>query len=146
MLTVIDVQHKRLPDRLVLPSYPILAALLAVAAALGGEWSAFGRALLGGAALFLAYFVLAVINPAGLGGGDVKLAGLLGMVLAWFGWAQLVVGGLAGFFLGAVLGGLLMLGGRAGRKTEIPFGPFMIVGAYLGLALGSPIADWYLRR
>lgn len=146
VLTVIDVQHKRLPDRLVLPSYPILAALLAVAAALGGEWSAFGRALLGGAALFLAYFVLAVINPAGLGGGDVKLAGLLGMVLAWFGWAQLVVGGLAGFFLGAVLGGLLMLGGRAGRKTEIPFGPFMIVGAYLGLALGSPIADWYLRR
>jgi leader peptidase (prepilin peptidase)/N-methyltransferase len=144
LLTAIDLAHKRLPDRIVLPCYPVFAALLAVAAAGTGDWGALLRALLGGAALFAAYFVLALINPAGLGGGDIKLAGILGMALGWFGWAEVAVGGLAGFFLGAVVGGLLMLVGRAGRKTEIPFGPFMIVGTYLGLLFGAPLAAWYV--
>jgi leader peptidase (prepilin peptidase)/N-methyltransferase len=146
VLTAIDLQHKRLPDRLVLPAYPVLAALLAVAAATGDTWGSFGRALLGGLVLFAVYLVLALINPAGLGGGDVKLAGVLGMALGWFGWGPVAVGGFAGFFLGALIGGSTMLVGRAGRKTEIPFGPFMIAGTYLGLAVGGPIADWYLQR
>jgi leader peptidase (prepilin peptidase)/N-methyltransferase len=85
-----------------------------------------------------------LVYPAGMGGGDVKLAGVLGMVLAWYGWAELVVGGFLGFLLGGVIGVLLILTGRGTRKTMIPFGPYMIVGAWLAIGVARPVTSWYL--
>ncbi len=143
--TAIDIRHHRLPDFLVLPSYPITLALLLVATAGPGDVWDLGRAVLGGAALFAFFFLLAFINPAGMGGGDIKLAGVLGMLLAWFGWWPVVVGGMSAFFLGAILGLVLILTRRGGRKTDIPFGPFMFAGAYIGLWWGTAIGNWYLR-
>jgi leader peptidase (prepilin peptidase)/N-methyltransferase len=79
-----------------------------------------------------------------MGFGDVKLAGVLGLTLGWLGWGQLAIGGFLGFFLGAVVGGLLMLLGRARRKSKIPFGPFMLVGALLAILWGDALWDGYV--
>lgn len=142
-LAFIDLDTKRLPDVLTLPSYVVGGALLLLPAVADGSWSAYLRAWLGALALFGFYFLLAFIYPAGMGFGDVKLAGVLGLYLAWLGWGVLVVGGFLGFLLGGLIGGALMIVRRAGRKSKIPFGPFMILGAFLALWIGQPIADWY---
>jgi leader peptidase (prepilin peptidase)/N-methyltransferase len=94
--------------------------------------------------LYAFYFVLAFIYPAGMGFGDVKLAGVLGLYLGWLGWAELVIGGFLGFLYGGVVGLLLMLVRRAGRKSQIPFGPFMLVGALTAILWGGALADLYL--
>ena len=78
-----------------------------------------------------------------MGFGDVKLAGVLGMYLGWLGWGAVIVGGFLGFLLGGIVGGGLMLARRAGRKSAIPFGPFMVAGALIAVFVGPAIADWY---
>jgi leader peptidase (prepilin peptidase)/N-methyltransferase len=147
-LALIDLDVHRLPDAIVLPSYGVAAALLALASWNPGgdaDWAALLRALIGGAALFAFYFAVMLVYPAGMGFGDVKLAGVLGMYLAWFGWGQLVVGWFAAFLLGGVVSVVLILTGRAGRKSGIPFGPWMIAGAWVGLLAGAVLWSEYLR-
>jgi leader peptidase (prepilin peptidase)/N-methyltransferase len=95
-------------------------------------------------ALYVFYFVLAFIYPAGMGFGDVKLAGVLGLYLGWLGWAELVSGAFLGFLYGGVIGLGLMAVRRAGRKSKIPFGPFMLAGAYTAILWGGALADLYL--
>jgi len=143
-LAMIDIDVKRLPNVIVLPSYVVAGLLLAVAAAVSGEWSDLLRALMGMVALYGFYFLLALIYPAGMGFGDVKLAGVLGLYLGWLGWAELVTGGFLGFLFGGVVGGALMAVRRAGRKSMIPFGPFMLAGALAAILGGGALADFYL--
>lgn len=143
-LALIDVDHKRLPNAIVLPSYPVAVALLAAGVLGDAGPDRLLAALLGGGALYAVYFALALAYPAGMGFGDVKLAGVLGLYLGWFGWAVWAVGLLAGFFSGGLAGVVLLVGGRAGRKTAIPYGPFMLVGALLAVFWGDPIADLWL--
>ncbi len=146
-LWLIDIDVRRLPDAIVLPSYPVALALLALASwAPGGaaDWGALLRAVLAGAALFAFYVVLVVVYPAGMGLGDVKLAGLLGLYLGWVGWSSVVVGAFAAFLLGGVFGALLMATRGVGRRTAIPFGPWMLLGAAVGLVAGPDLADAYL--
>ena len=143
-LAVIDLDTKRLPNVLTYPSYPILGGLLLIPAVVDGTWSTYGRAWLGGVALFGVYFLLVVIYPRGMGLGDVKLAGVLGLALGWLGWGQLAVGGFLGFLLGGLVGGLLMLIRRTGRKSKIPFGPFMLVGALIAILWGVDLWDLYM--
>jgi leader peptidase (prepilin peptidase)/N-methyltransferase len=142
-LAFIDLDTKRLPNALTLPSYPVMAGLLLLPALIEGEWSNYLRALLGGLALFSFYLALALVYPAGMGMGDVKLAGVLGLGLAWLGWGVWTVGTFLSFLLGAVVGLGLMAVRRAGRRTAIPFGPFMVAGALLAIVWGQAIADWY---
>jgi len=142
-LAAIDLDTKRLPDRLTLPSYPVAVVLLGVAALAGDAPGDLVRALLGMVALGGAYFLLAFIYPAGMGLGDVKLAGVLGLYLAYLGWGTLVVGFAAGFLLGGVFAIALLVAGRAGRKTGIPFGPFMIAGAFVAVFFGTALASAY---
>ncbi|MFJ2215988.1 prepilin peptidase [Streptomyces sp. NPDC101062] len=143
LLALVDRNVHRLPDQLTLPLALAAAVLLGLAALVpgggdGGDGSrSWTTALLGGLVLGGCYFVLFLINPNGMGFGDVKLALSLGVVLGWYGWPVLFVGACAGFLLGALYGVGLMLLRRAGRKSVIPFGPFMIVGALLGLLLGA---------
>jgi leader peptidase (prepilin peptidase)/N-methyltransferase len=141
--TAIDLEHHRLPDVLVLPSYPVMLALLVLATAGPGGLHDLGRAVLGGVAMFAGYLLLGLINPSGLGGGDIKLAGILGMVLGWVGWWTVAVGAFAGFLIGAVIGLLLLVLGRAGRKSHVPFGPAMFAGTYVGLLFGQDFGQWY---
>jgi leader peptidase (prepilin peptidase) / N-methyltransferase len=126
-LAVIDVLSHRLPDRLTLPSYPIALALLGAAAlAVPGGGQHYLHALTGMAACALFYGVLWLISPASIGLGDVKLAGVLGLYLGWFGARATLAGLLGGFVLAAVVGLGLVAARRATRKTHIPFGPFML--------------------
>jgi leader peptidase (prepilin peptidase) / N-methyltransferase len=135
---------RRLPDQIVLPSYPVALVLLTGASLLTGEWWSLGRGLIGLVALFAFYFLLALVYPAGMGFGDVKLAGVLGLYLAYLGWGELVTGAFLGFLFGGVVGGLLMVARRAGRKSKIPFGPFMLLGAFAAILVGGALADLYL--
>lgn len=143
-LALIDVDAHRLPDAIVKPSYVVVAGLLVAASALEGDWQALLRAAVGGVALYLLYAALAVARPGGMGWGDVKLAGVLGMALAWHSWSALAVGAFAAFLLGGVVGVALMAVRRAGRGTAMPFGPYMLAGAALGLVVGVPTVQWYL--
>ena len=142
-LALIDIDTKRLPNAIVLPSYAVAGTLLTVAAAASGEWDQLLRAGLGGAVMYAFYFVLAVAKPGAMGFGDVKLAGVLGLYLGWLGWSVLVVGLFLGFLFGGALGALLMVVGRASRKSKIPYGPFMLLGAFVAVLFGSALAGWY---
>jgi len=143
-LAIIDLEHQRLPDAVVLPALVVVAALLSASAALNGDWARLASTLGGSVALFVFYLVVALVYPRGIGGGDVKLAPVIGAALGFCGWPALVVGAFAGFLLGAVVGLALVAMRRATRKSGIPFGPFMLLGAWLGVLWGERIADAYL--
>jgi leader peptidase (prepilin peptidase) / N-methyltransferase len=143
-LALIDLDVKRLPNAIVLPSYVVAAVLLGAAAVFGHDWSSYLRAGLGMAALYAFYFALAWVYPAGMGFGDVKLAGVLGAYLGWLGWGEVVTGTFLGFLFGGVVGIALMAIGKAGRKSKVPFGPFMLAGAFVAILWGGALADLYL--
>ena len=142
-LSAIDIEHRRLPTAIVRPSYPVLALLLAASAAWQGDGWSFVRAVLGGLALFAFFFAVAFAYPAGMGFGDVRLAGLVGGVLGYLSWSAWAIGAFAGFLLGAVTGVALIAARGSGRRTAVPFGPFMVAGALLALFVAGPIAHWY---
>lgn len=146
-LALIDLDTRRLPDVIVLPSYPVAMGLLALAAwnpGAGNDWSAWVRSVAGAAILSGVYLLVVLVYPAGMGLGDVKTAGLVGLYLGWVGWGALAVGGFAAFLLGGVWSIALLLTGRAGRKTGIPFGPWILAGAWAGLLVGPGLWESYL--
>ncbi|MEL4320544.1 prepilin peptidase [Leifsonia sp. YIM 134122] len=143
-LAMIDIDTHTLPNPIVLPSYAVTIVLLTAASLVGGDVDSLIRALVGGAALFAFYFVLLLVYPRGMGFGDVKLAGVLGLYLAWIGWGPLVVGGFAAFLLGGIFAIGLVLLRKADRKTALPFGPWMLAGAWIGILIGEPLANSYL--
>jgi leader peptidase (prepilin peptidase)/N-methyltransferase len=164
-LAVIDARCQRLPDALTLPSYPVALALLGFAALLLPGGAGHFRGALAGMALAWGVFLLQVLlYPAGLGWGDVKLAGLLGLYLGWLGGAWLGgawlggswlggswLGGawldqgalVAGLFLGylfaAAAGLALIAARRASRKSRLPFGPYLLAGTLSAILLSSLI-------
>jgi leader peptidase (prepilin peptidase) / N-methyltransferase len=142
-LAAIDLRHRRLPNAIVLPSYPVLAALLAASAAVHRDWAGLARAGIGAAALLGGFLLISVVHPAAMGLGDVKLAGLVGAVLGYLSWSTLILGTFGGFLLGAVFGLALIARGRGTGKTAIPFGPFMLAGALLGVFVATPLARFY---
>lgn len=127
-LSFVDAAVHRLPDRLTLAAYLGTAAPLAGSALVDGRLGDLLGAGLGGLALAGFYLVLLLVNPEGMGLGDVKFAASLGTALGWLGWDTLVAGTFLGLVSGGVYGAALMVLRRAGRKSEIPFGPFMAVG------------------
>ena len=134
LLVAIDLAVFRLPDKVVLPLYPVMFGGLAVTAAIFDVWGSLGRAAAAAVALLAFYFVLALINPSGLGLGDVKLSGVLGAFLGWFGWPAVVAGTLAAFVINATVALVLLAAGRVGAKSGIAFGPAMVIGAVVGAA------------
>ncbi|NLB48179.1 MAG: prepilin peptidase [Microbacteriaceae bacterium] len=144
-LSVIDFELQRLPDAIVLPSIGVVAGLLSLSAVLGGNWAQLIAVIGGAAALFVFYFVIVLVYPKGMGGGDVKLAPVVGAALGYIGWDAVIVGGFAGFAIGAIVGLVVMAVRRVGRKHALPFGPWMLAGAWLGIVLGPQIMLAYLR-
>jgi leader peptidase (prepilin peptidase)/N-methyltransferase len=139
LLTAVDVALHRLPDPLTLPSYLVVAALLAVAAPFtphGGD--RYVHALIGMAALLALYLVQWLIVPNQIGLGDVKLSGVLGLYLGWLGFNAWVLGVFSMFLLGGGFSVVLLLAGKASRKSAIAFGPFMLGGALLALLVYLP--------
>jgi leader peptidase (prepilin peptidase)/N-methyltransferase len=143
-LAVIDVDTLRLPFGIVAPAYPVSAALLGVAAAARHDVSPAWHALAGAAAMWGLYRLLHAIYPAGMGYGDVRLSGVLGLYLGFAGWDRLGVGLMAGFLVGGLAGLGFVLAGRRKLGGSIPYGPYLLAGAWIGLVAGEPIARWYL--
>lgn len=139
-LSLIDLDVRRLPNALVVPAYPILAALLVVAAAPQAGL----RALIGGLGLFTIFLVIAIAAPRSMGFGDVKLAGVVGAMTAWMSWGTLLTGALLSFLFGALVGVLLISSQRATRRSTIPFGPFLILGAWTAILGAGYLGDAYL--
>ena len=142
-LVHIDLRVRRLPDRLVLPAYPVTAVALLACSVITDRWSELGEAA-ASAGLAVAVFTgLALLSPGagGLGLGDVKLAGVLAALLGWFDWRAAAIGLAAGFVLGGLVAAVLLLTRQADRHSHIAFGPAMVAGAYLTclvFAAGSP--------
>lgn len=137
VLAVVDATSRRLPDAIIVPSYPIAAALLAVAAAADSNWTALGRAGLAMTCLAAGYLALALARSGGMGGGDVKLAGLLGLYLGWLGWAAVSTATLAAFGLAALVVLLRRVTGQTVPDGLVAFGPYMIAGALLAVVTAA---------
>ncbi|MFB7172875.1 prepilin peptidase [Streptomyces sp. NPDC056254] len=137
LLALVDRAVHRLPDVLTLPLAAGAAALLGLAALLPGSAGSWRLALLGGAALGAAYLVLHLINPGGMGFGDVKLALSLGVALGWYGWGVWAAGAFLGLLYGSLYGLTLLVRRSATRHQGFAFGPFMAAGALTGVLLGG---------
>jgi leader peptidase (prepilin peptidase)/N-methyltransferase len=138
VLGAVDLASHRLPDRVTYPAYAVCGAALLVDAAVLGSWGALARAVAAAAVTFVLAAGAAAVSPAGLGFGDVKLLGLLGLLLGWAGWGVLLAGIFLGLLTGAAVSLALLATRRAGWRTALPFGPPLLAGAVLALALGTP--------
>lgn len=145
VLTVIDLEHKLLPNRIVYPAFVVGWAGLVTAALIDGDTERLRSAGLGAVVFGGFFFVVAFIYPAGMGGGDVKLAFVLGTFVGYAGGVGAVlVGMFLSFLLGGVIGIVAMRVSGKGRKTQIPFGPFLALGSVLAVFVGERIADGYV--
>lgn len=138
VLVVVDVAHHRLPNRVLYPGAVASAVLLAVAAAVQHDWWDVLRAGEAAGAVYVVFFVLALISPRSLGMGDVRLAALLGAYLGFRSWPLVYLGLLAGFVIAAGIAVVLLAARRATRTTALPFGPALILGTLLVLAAAHP--------
>lgn len=143
-LFLTDIDHKRIPNRITYPGTPLVAILLALGAMADGTLSFLPRALLGCLAYTAFFGIVYLVARGGFGFGDVKLAVSLGLFTAFLGWDRLLLAGMAT----AAVGGLVALGavlsGRAGAKSEIPYGPPMIVGSWVSIIAGERLVGLLL--
>lgn len=142
-VSIIDLEHLIVPNRIVAATLAVCLPLLAVAAAVDDDWRSFGTALVGGVGMALFLFVMNLVNPRWMGMGDVKLALVLGLHLGWVDGGHVFLGLFLGFLAGSVGGiGLIATGVRS-RRDVIPFAPFLAVGALAVVLVGRPILEWY---
>lgn len=134
-LALIDYRHHRLPNRLVYPAAVAGLVLLAVAAAIREEWTDYLRSIEAGAVVYAVLFALLFLAPRSFGWGDVRLGGVLGLYLGYHGWVIVYFGIFGGFVLGTIVAIALLATGRANRKTPIAFGPMLLLGTLLVLAV-----------
>jgi leader peptidase (prepilin peptidase)/N-methyltransferase len=141
LLTVIDLAEERLPDAIVLPLIPITLGLLTLAAAVAGEWWSLLRAAEAGTVLFVFVFGMMIFSPD-LGFGDVKLAAITGAFCGWFGWGAVLLGFGAAWLTFAALGVVLLATKKRHGRTSFAFGPFLILGAVLGVFWAGCVLPW----
>ena len=142
-ISFVDLELFIVPNRILYPTLFLAAPLFLAAAALDGRWTDARTAAIGGVVGWALLLLIHLVSPAGMGFGDVRLAGLIGMALGWLSVGHLFVGLFLAFLLAAVVGVALIATGVKGRKDKVPFGPFLAGGAMLALLFGSPILEWY---
>jgi leader peptidase (prepilin peptidase)/N-methyltransferase len=142
-ISVIDLDHYIVPNRIIYPTLAASVPLLVGAAALTHEWKSLERAALGGVAGFLVFLVIHVISPRGMGFGDVRLAGLIGVYLGWLGYGVIALGFFLAFLLASVIGIGLMITRLRGRKDAVPFAPFMAMGGIVAVLWGQQLLHFY---
>lgn len=136
-VTLSDLKYQLIPDRI---TYPGIIVLFVLRIWIHSEpiWSYFFGSLLGGGFLLL----FAVLSRGGIGGGDIKLFFLIGLVL---GWQDTIMALFLSIFIGALAGGILLLSGKVKRKQMIPFGPFIFIGTIITYFYGTEIWHWYMN-
>ncbi len=138
VLAALDLATHRVPNRIVLPALAASAPALLLAAVADGAPARWSGALIGSAALFALYLLLAVAAPGGMGMGDVKLAALVGMFAGYLGVTVWLLAAVTGFVIGGLVATVAILARRANRRTAIPFGPWMLAGLWIAVALAAP--------
>ena len=142
-ITVIDAERQIIPNYIVYPTIFISVPLLALAALIQGEWDRFGQSLLGATLAWLALFAIHMVSPAGMGFGDVRLAFVLGLFLAWISLTHVVIGMFLGVALIAVIGVVLALFRLKSLQEHIAFGPFLAAGSTIAVFAGEPLIRWW---
>lgn len=138
-ITAIDLDVKRIPNAITAP-----AALLALPIAALTEPSFIPEQLIAGAAATFFFLLPALISRKGMGMGDVKLAGVMGLYLGAAVAPAILIALVSGTLIGVVV--ILKKGVSSGRKTAVPFGPFLALGAVVSIFAGTPIVDAYVGR
>jgi len=145
LLTVIDMEHKLLPTRVIYPSLIAGWVLLTMDAVVTGETGRLLDALIGLAIFGGFFFAVAFLVPRGMGMGDVRFALLLGTFAGYLGGPGFVLLAMfMSFLTGAVVGGIAAAVTKGGRKMKIPFGPFLALGTLIAIFAGRPVLDAYL--
>ena len=144
--TAIDLRTKRLPREITYTTIAVGAPLLVIAAIVVDEPRRLWTALMGAAIATIVMAALYAVSRGGLGDGDVRFAPLLGVYLGWSNPGLALVGLFFGFVVGAVVGVVMMIAGRAGRRTALPFGPFLAVGSMVALFVGQDFIDVVMVR
>jgi leader peptidase (prepilin peptidase)/N-methyltransferase len=145
IITFIDLEFQIIPDEITIPG--TLMALIAGWLFLADPFSrntplGIKASLIGAASGFGLYYIIAVISKGGMGGGDIKMMAMVGAAL---GWKGVLLTTFSGSLLGSAAGIYLMAFRGRGRKTKIPFGPFLAIGALISLFFGQEISSWYAR-
>jgi leader peptidase (prepilin peptidase)/N-methyltransferase len=140
-LGAVDVACHRLPSIIVIPSIVVGAVALVAVSAGTGDWGSLGRAALGALALGVVYLLLYALPGGNLGFGDVQLAVALGLLLGYLGWAQVLWGALLPWLVNAPVVVALLLMGRVGPRSRVPFGPSMLAGAVLAVAVVAALSS-----
>jgi leader peptidase (prepilin peptidase)/N-methyltransferase len=142
-VSAVDLERFLVPNRILLATLAAGVPLLLLADLLDGTGHDVAMAAAGGALAFALLLVINLVVPKGMGMGDVKLAGVLGLWLGSLDLGHVFLGLFLGFLLGSVVGGLLIVLGRRGRRDHIPFAPFLAAGALAAILVGGPFLDWY---
>lgn len=142
-LAVIDLRVRRLPNALTLPSYAVGLLLLSFAAAAHHEPGRMATAAASMAACYALFYTLMLVKPGGMGFGDVKLVGVLGLYLGYLGVGSVVLGIFLAFLFGGGMAVVLLIARRVGRKAAIPFGPALIGGTLVAVFAGTPLIHFY---
>lgn len=142
-LTMMDFDLRRLPDSIILPSYVVTVVLLMPAGAASGNWYAGVRALTGMIALLVLYFALALAYPNGLGFGDVKLAGLVGLYLGWLSWNALFLTAIGSLLIACIGGATVQVARQATGAVAVRITPCLVSAAVLAVFATAPISNWY---
>jgi leader peptidase (prepilin peptidase)/N-methyltransferase len=142
-LSAIDLEHYLLPNRIVYPLALAMVVLLGIASIGDDDLGAFTRGLLGGLVAFAVFFVVHIVQPRGMGFGDVKLSFVLGLSLGWLGWGEVLLGLFLGFLYGALVGIVLIVTRIRRRDQQLPFGPFLAAGALTAVLVGDALITWY---
>ena len=138
-ISAIDIEHMRIPSPIVYATVVLGVPLLVLASAATHRWSGLLSALIGGAAAFAAFFALFFAVPKGIGFGDVRLAGLCGAFLGWFGYREVLAGFLLSFIIAGLPAAVLLAMRKVQRRTQIPFGPFLAAGTVIATLFGPPL-------
>lgn len=142
-LAAVDLKHHRLPDALTLPAAPLTLAVCAADSWWAdGDGADVGRAAIAGVVVGGLFLLLVTVAPAAMGRGDAKLAFTLGIALGYLSWPAVLLGVFAGFVAGSLAGLVGMVTGRAGLRSAIPFGPALLLGCWLVIAV-PPLLAWF---
>jgi len=145
-VSVADLRVGLVPRVLLYPTFALMAAGLVAASAVDGRWHGLADGAIGGGIAFVVFFALWWFYPKGIGFGDVRLAGVLGAGLGWIGFGALYVGFASAFLVGVLVGVVLMLRHGTGRKTRLPFGPPLALGATFGVLWGTWLTHFFTAR